>query len=497
MKLPLALALFAATLTSAHAEVSVSKVLSSHMVLQRDMPIHLWGSASPGEQVSAAFRNTSSTTTADTTGRWSIYLAAQPAGGPYLLTIKAANTLQLDDILVGDLWLASGQSNMEMPLAGFNPTTPIQDSAKEIAAANYPQIRLLHVEKDTSDYPLDDLKAVTGWSLCTPDSARKFSAVAYFFGRDLQAAQHIPIGLIDSTWGGTPAEAWTSMTALSADAGLMPVFSFRARRMESQAGGLRLEKADAEARAQGRTPPTRAWRPVPASHSPAALYNAMIAPVTPLAIRGVIWYQGETNSAPGQVELYSRLFPAMIQDWRNDWHQGNFPFLFVQLSAYDAGPVNDWGTLRDAQRRTLQLASTGMAVSIDVGNQHNIHPANKQDVGVRLALLARSISYGEKIVPSGPLFRLAYPENGSMRIWFDYAEGLKSQGPAPTAFEVAGPDGHFVPATAKVEGDTILATSPTLPNPAYVRYAWPGFPAANLFNAAGLPASPFTSYPVP
>lgn len=493
----LPLALLTALLASAHAEVSLPKVISSHMVLQRDMPIHLWGNAAPGEQVSAAFRNTSATTTADTTGRWSLYLAAQPAGGPYPLTIKATNTLQLDDILVGDLWLASGQSNMEMPLAGFNPTTPIQDSDKEIAAANYPQLRLLHVEKDTSDYPLDDLKAVTGWSLCTPDSARKFSAVAYFFGRDLQARQHVPIGLIDSTWGGTPAEAWTSMNTLSRDAGLMPVFNVRAQKMESQAAALRLDKLDAEAKAQGKTPPQRPWRPDPVSHRPAALYNAMIAPITPLAIRGVIWYQGETNSAPGQVELYSRLFPAMIQDWRALWHQGNFPFLFVQLSAYDAGTFNDWGTLRDAQRRTLQLVNTGMAVSIDLGNEHNIHPANKQDVGTRLALLARSISYGEKIVPSGPLFRLAYPESGSMRVWFDYAEGLKPHGSAPTAFEVAGPDGHFVTATAKVDGDTILASSPTVPNPTYVRYAWPGFPAANLYNAAGLPASPFTSYPVP
>ncbi len=487
----------AATTIAMQAEVTLPKVISSHMVLQRDMPIHLWGDATPGEQVSAAFRNTSGTTTADTTGRWSLYLAAQPAGGPYPLTIKATNTLQLDDILVGDLWVASGQSNMEMPLAGFNATTPIKDSEKEIAAANYPQIRLLHVEKDTSDYPLDDLKAVTGWSLCTPDTARKISAVGYFFSRAIHQKEHVAIGLIDSTWGGTPAEAWTSMTVLSADAGLMPVFSARSRKMETQAAALRLQELDAADKAQGKTPPVRAWRPDPASHRPAALYNAMIAPIVPLPIRGVIWYQGETNSAPGQVDLYSRLFPAMIQDWRTQWHQADLPFLFVQLSAYGANPNDNWGILRDAQRRTLHLINTGMAVSIDVGDEHNIHPANKQAVGDRLALLARRIAYKENLVAAGPLFRYAYPDQNAMHVWFDNAAGLKSSNGTPQGFEVAGTDGIFTPATAKIEGDSLTVSSPTTPAPRYVRYAWANYPTATLYNAAGLPAAPFTTYPVP
>ncbi|CAN5530767.1 hypothetical protein BH10ACI4_BH10ACI4_32000 [soil metagenome] len=494
----LSLVVTAALVTlSANAEVKLPQVFSSHMVLQRDMPIHLWGDAAAGEQVSVALRNTSATATADALGRWSLYLPAQPAGGPFTLAIHGTNSLDLQDILIGDLWLASGQSNMEMPLAGFNATTPIKDSGKEIAAVNYPQIRLLHVEKDSSEYPLEDFKAVTGWSVCAPESARKFSAVAYFFARSLQQKQHVPIGLIDSTWGGTPAEAWTSLDALSSNAALMPVFAARAEAMNHQAAGQRTDRLDAEAKAQGKTVPVRPWHPNPVSWRPAGLFNAMIAPITPLPIKGVIWYQGESNANPQMVNLYSRLFPAMIADWRVQWHQPELPFLFVQISAYAANPADNWGILRDAQRRTLQLSNTGMAVTIDIGEEHNIHPANKQDVGERLSLLARSVAYKEKLVSSGPLFRYAYPERGAMHVWFDNAAGLKTQNGAPLGFEVAAADGVFVPATATIEADSLAVSSPTVPEPRYVRYAWTNFPRANLFNAAGLPASPFTSYPVP
>jgi sialate O-acetylesterase len=497
MKLLYTLALFALALT-ANAEVSLPKVFSSHMVLQRDMPIHIWGDGAPGEQVSVDLHGATNTATTDNLGRWSLYLPAQSAGGPFTLTIHGTNTVELEDILIGDLWIASGQSNMEMPLAGFPGSAVVKDADKEIAAANYPQIRLLLVEKDASDYPLEDVKAATGWSQCTPDTAKNFSAVAYFFARALQQKEKIPIGLIDTSWGGTPAEAWTSLDALGADAALMPVFSARAEKMDREPTEQRADLADKQAKAEGKPLiPGREWHPNPASWRPAALYNAMIAPFTPLPIRGVIWYQGEANSGLNWAPLYSRLFPAMIQDWRNQWRQGNFPFLFAQISAFGSSDKEDWGLLRDAQRRTLYLVDTGMAVTIDIGNEHNVHPADKQTVGQRLSLLARNISYGETLVASGPLFRLAYPDQGSMHVWFNNAAGLKTTGPAPQGFEVAGPDGKFVPATAKIEGNTIIATSPTVPNPRYVRYAWPNFPPANLFNGAGLPASTFTSYPVP
>jgi sialate O-acetylesterase len=480
----------------ARADVSLPKLFSSHMVLQRNMPIHIWGYAEPGEKVSVEFRGTNGSAVADRVGRWSIYLPPEPEGGPFTLTVRGNNSIQLDDILLGDLWFASGQSNMEMPLQGFT-NAALKDSDKEIAAANYPNIRLLLVDRDGSDYPLDDLKSVTGWSACTPETARRFSAVAYFFARDVQAKTHVPIGLIDSTWGGTPAEAWVSLSGLSSDAGLMPVFAARASRMDREATEQRLDELDRQARQQGRTPAARGNHPNPVSYRPAALFNAMVAPFTPLPIRGVIWYQGETNSKLNTVELYSRLFPALIQDWRRQWHEGNFPFLFAQISAFASTPEENWGLLRDAQRRTLSLANTGMAVTIDVGNEHNVHPADKQAVGARLALLARNMVYGEKLVASGPLFRLAYPDAGSMRVWFDYAEGLRATSGALQGFEVAAADGVFVAASAKIDGDTVEVSSPSVPDPKYVRYAWPNFPQANLANGAGLPASTFTSYPTP
>jgi len=481
------------------AEVSLPKLFSSHMVLQRDMPIHVWGSAAVGEKITVELHGLTTSTSADNVGRWSVYLPAQSAGGPFTLVIRGNNTLQFDDVLIGDLWFASGQSNMEMPLTGFPNSAVIQNSAQEIAAANYPDIRLLLIERDAADYPLDDVRAATGWSRCTPETAKNFSAVAYFFARDLQKAQgkqHVSIGLIDSTWGGTPAEAWTSLDTLGADATLMPVFATRAEMMDRESTEMRLDQADKLAHEQGKPPtPGRAWHPNPASWRPAALYNAMVAPFTPLPIRGVLWYQGESNSS--HAGLYDQLFPAMIQDWRNQWHQGNFPFLFVQISAFSSTPKEDWGTLRDAQRKSLHLTNTGMAVTIDIGDEHNVHPANKQVVGERLSLLARHLVFGEDIVSSGPLFRLAYPSEGTMHVWFDNAAGLRFKGGALEGFEVAGHDKVFVPANAQIEGKTVIVANPSVPNPEYVRYAWPNFPKATLYNGAGLPAATFTSFQPP
>src|ERR1700733_3879375 len=491
MKLRLTLCLLAATLTT-QAEVSLPKVFSSHMVLQREMPIHIWGSATPGESITATFHNLTNTATTDAAGRcglylpnppppdppgrWSLYLPPQPAGGPYTLTVRSTNTITYDDILLGDLWFASGQSNMEMPLSGFSPDTQVENADKEIAAANYPDIRLLRIDKDASDYPREDVKSATGWSLCTPDTAKDFSAVAYFFARDLQKAladkqQHIPIGLIDSTWGGTPAEAWTSMNALGANASLTPVFAIRAEKMDREPTVIRFEALHKQAHAEGKSTPERDWHPNPDSWRPAALYNAMVAPFTPLPIKGVIWYQGEANSALNSAGLYDKLFPTLIEDWRQHWAQGNLPFLYVQISAFASSPKENWGELRDAQRKTLSIANTGMAVTIDIGNEHNVHPANKQAVGERLSLLARRVVYNEDIAASGPLFRLAYPDKGAMHVWFDNAKGLHAKLGAPEGFEIAGADRVFLRANAHIEhtpdGDTVVVASPAIPNPSY------------------------------
>jgi sialate O-acetylesterase len=486
------------TAAQLHAEVKLPKVFSSHMVLQRDMPIHVWGEAAAGEEVTAFFHDASASVTADKSGRWSVYLAPQPAGGPFTLTIRAGNTVEFDDILIGDLWVASGQSNMELPLKGYDPVTQVQDSAKEIAAANYPQMRMLLVQHDASDFPLNDAKT-SGWSVCNPESATNFSAVAYFFGRAILQQERVPIGLIDATWGGSPAEAWTSLDTLGSDAALMPVFANRAVRMDNEQAWQRLDAAGANA-ASLQTGPEREWHSAQVSWHPAALYNAMIAPFIPLPIRGVIWYQGESNSQPGMFPLYSRLFPALIRDWRTHWHQSDLPFLFVQLSAYGGSPNDNWGALRQAQFDTLHLANTGMAVTIDIGNERNVHPANKQDVGARLALLARSIAYKETLVSSGPLFRYAYPDGSTMHVYFHNSAGLNSKGPVES-FEVAGADGVFRTGLAKIEGDSVSVSSPAVPAPRFVRYAWANYPspdhAPNLYNSSGLPASPFTNYPVP
>ncbi len=481
-------------------EVTLPKIFGSHMVLQREQPMHFWGDGTPGETVTVEFNRSSGTAAVDTLGRWSVYLPAQAAGGPYTLTVRGTNTIALDDILVGDLWFASGQSNMEMPLSGFPGSAVLKDGAKEIREANHPDIRLLVVGRKGSAYPLEDAAAVTPWARCSPDSAKDFSAVAYFFGRSIEEHEKVPVGLIDSTWGGTPAESWTSLGALSADAGLMPVFAARAAMIEREPNAMRADAAALRAKARGLPAPKKDWHPDLVSYEPAALYNAMIAPFTKLPIRGVIWYQGETNSALNRAPLYGKLFPALIQDWRRQWQEGDFPFLFVQLAGFTSTEKEDWPTIREAQRMTLSLRNTGMAVAVDVGAADNVHPPDKQTVGERLALWARSLSYGENVPHSGPLFRQAVPLHNSMQVEFDHADGLNAHGGALRGFEVAGADRIFSEANAMIvskntKGETLSVSSPAVASPLYVRYAWRNFPEANLYNKVGLPASPFTSLP--
>jgi len=481
---------------TARAAVKLPSILSDHAVLQRDAPIHLWGWAEPGETVTLTFRAQQRSAVADRLGHWETYLAPEHAGGPYELRFAAANTIVLSDILIGDVWLASGQSNMEMPLEGFPGNAVLKNAAQEIATADQPNIRLLLIGHNTSNYPLRDQPAT--WTLCTPGTATKFSAVAYLFGREIQQREHVPIGLIDSTWGGSPAETWISLDAISADASLMPVFAVWSARADGYEDLPPLIKAeereDAEAKQAGRPPVEHPWHPNLDSHRPAALFNAMIAPATPFAIKGVIWYQGETNAGPDRNHLYQRVFSTLITDWRSQWQLGNFPFLFVQISSWEDHSGGAWGTLRDQQRRALDLTNTAMAVSLDVGDATNIHPSDKQTVAARLALAARALAYGEAVEYSGPLFRQATVEGTGMRVWFNHTGGkLVSNSPALGGFEVAGEDRHFVAATARIEGDTVFASSPQVAQSRYVRYAWADVPDATLFNAAGLPASTFTS----
>jgi len=480
----------------AKAEVRLPHILSDHVVLQRGMPIHIWGWADAGEHVQVSFRGQKLDTVSDGLGRWSVYLKPQKAGGPFTLTVTGSNTITLHDVLVGDVWFASGQSNMQIPLMGFPGYAVIKNAKQEIANATHPRIHLLRLQDTASEYEQDDQSAE--WTLCTPATATDFSAVAYFFGRGMQQEQHVPIGLIDSTWGGTPISAWISLDEFSWDASLMPEFAARVPMVEDQhdvpAMLAQEKREDAAAKAAGQPAPKHPWHPDPASWQPAALFNGMVAPALPFTIKGVIWYQGATDTPAMRAPFYVHAFPDMITDWRRRWREGNFPFLFVQISSFTSTPSETWGIVREAQRRTLKLADTAMAVSLDVGEADNVHPPDKQTVGKRLDLAARAVVYGEKIEYSGPLFRQATPENGSIRVYFTHAAGLTARGAPLKTFEVAGKDGQFYPATAKIEGDTVVAAASQVPHPKYVRYAWANSAlAANLYNSAGLPASTFTS----
>ena len=495
-KLSFALACLAAW--AARAEVKLPALLADHMVIQRGLPVHIWGRAEPAEAVSVTFRGETRTTAADANGVWEVYLSPGDAGGPFELSIQGRNRIVLKDVLAGDVWIAAGQSNIEWPMKWA-----AQPEA-EIAAARHPRLRLYHAMHRLSEYAFDDLYGKS-WAECSPRSVADFSAVGYHFGRYLQASVGVPVGLIQIAWGGTPVDAWTRLGAITADAALMPSLAEWARRMEEHPAALlryhgeckEWEVAAAQAKAAGQPLPPNPVRPVgPEGPSkPGAIYNAMVAPATRFPIRGVIWYQGEANTAPERAPIYGRLFRTMIQDWRGAWGQGNFPFMFVQLASFTAVPESQWPEVREAQRRTLELLNTAMVVTIDIGEANNIHPKNKREVGRRLSLAARALVYGEKIAWSGPLFRQATREGASLRLWFNHASGgLVAPGGPLRGFEIAGQDRKFTPAEAHIEGATVVLSSPGVAAPEQVRYGWADNPDCNLYNAEQLPASPFQAH---
>jgi sialate O-acetylesterase len=483
------------------ADVRLPNVISDHAVLQRDRPVHIWGWATPGSRLQVHFHGQSAEAVADVLGKWSVWLQPESAGGPYELTVDGDGPqTRLRDLLVGDVWFASGQSNMEMPLSGFPEShAEVKDAAKEIAESNNPKLRLLLVDERGTDFPEND--NAESWTTCTPKTAKNFSAVAYFFGREIAAKENVPVGLIDATWGGTPADSWMSMDALGTNPQLLPAFAARAQFANGQTDLEEIivaeEKQDDAARAAGKPAPEHPWHPYEKSWQPAGLYNAMVAPFTPYTIKGIIWYQGETNSGHDRAPYYRTLFPALIADWRAHFGQGNLPFLYAQISSYNS-LGEDWGEVRDAQRRTLSVANTAMAGTLDVGNKTNVHPPDKQTVAARLALAARAMVYGERVPYQSPLFRQATEEllpDGTiaLRVWFDHGEGLHSNSGLAAGFEVAGEDRHYVPGQARLDGATVVISSAALAHPKYVRYAWPSYFDQNLYNSAGLPASTFSS----
>ena len=618
-------------------ELKLPAVFSDHMVLQQGIKCQVWGWANDGCQVTVEIGDQVVETTAQD-GRWQVSLPALEAGGPYTLRVSTADqTIELTDVLVGEVWICSGQSNMEWPLASAN------NAEAEIAAADYPELRLFTVTKATSQEPLDD---VTGqWEVCSPETVGQFSAVGYFFGRDLLTSGVKPIGLIHTSWGGTPAEAWTSMGTLKSEPDFAPIL---ARDAESKVKQVQLlgkygselmtEERDSDTlmadttaqeegwaqvdcdltdwetmklptaweaadlpidgvvwfrkevtlpeawagknlvltlsaiddmdityvngtpvgRTDNHTPacwqapriytvpgklvrpgknviavrvvdmqggggiyPTKtpmelsrpgARQPIDLTgpwhyriesilslnsgeqNNPARLYNAMLAPLAPYGIKGAIWYQGESNA--GRSYQYRKLFAAMIQDWRDTWNIGDFPFYYVQLANYmqrkDEPSDSGWAELREAQSMALELFYTGMAVIIDVGEAADIHPRDKQTVGHRLALIAQAQDYGQDVEYSGPLYNSMKVEGNQIRLRFDYTDsGLVAKDGPLTGFAIAGEDRQFHWAQATIEGNEVVVKSDEVSAPVAVRYAWADNPACNLYNGSGLPASPF------
>ena len=620
-------------------------LFSDNMVVQHGRAIPVWGWSKPGDAVSVELAGVSARTTADGAGAWRVDLPAIGAGGPYEMKVSGRETITLCNVLAGELWFCSGQSNMEWPLELSN------NPQAEIAAADHPRIRLFTVPRRPADRPLDDVHGA--WGACDPQNAAKFSAVGYFFGRKLHQELGVPIGLINTSWGGTRAEAWTSIQGLKSEPALKDVvaeletpaamtpeqalanyakaradwyrqlpadtgnrgfsegwatpafddsawktmrlpeywqqaghetngvFWFRftvdapakwvgqelrlslgavdksddtyfngervggvswadepnswnmgrvytipaalvkpgknviAVRVLSNftGGGLPGPSTEMNLRPQGTSsahslPLSGVWRyaieqdfgrvttppePQPPSNAntATALFNGMIAPLVPYALRGAIWYQGESNAH--DAARYRVLFPRMIRDWREHWKQGDFPFYFVQLANYGSTELlgkSAWAQLRDSQTQTLSLPNTGMAVSIDIGDDKDIHPRNKQDVGLRLALNALAKTFGKNIVYRGPVFRSMKVEGGAIRLAFDHAAGLQASGDI-SGFVIAGSDRRFALAKARIENDAVVVSAPGIDAPVAVRYGWADSPTCTLYNGAKLPAEPF------
>ena len=467
-------------------ELRLAALFSDGMVLQRERDAPLWGWAEPGAEVRvrASWSESSFSTAADAAGRWRLTLPTPGAGGPHEVRVESgAEGVTIADVLTGEVWVASGQSNMEWTVHAC--ADGIEGYEARRAAMDLPRLRLFDVENAVSPRPAAD---VTGrWVACTPLTWPGFSAVGSAFGAELLRELDVPIGIVCSSWGGTMAEAWTSPATLRAG---FPEFADALQRLDE----LAAPPPGAGEGGPG-SPPEPEPTPSLGPHEPSVLYHGMIAPLVPYAMRGVIWYQGESNR--GRAAQYRRLFPALIRDWRASWGNGDFPFLFVQIAPFAyPGDTGEAAELREAQAHALSVPGTGMAVTMDIGDPRDIHPKEKQEVGRRLALLALAGTYGRAgLVASGPVWRGLAVEDGRLRLAFDHAAGgLVARGEL-TAFTVAGADGVFRPARAAIDGESVLVWSDEVPEPRAARFAWGAADASNLFNRAGLPASSFRTDP--
>ena len=423
--------------SSVRADVKMPAIFASHMVVQRQMPLTIWGYADAGESVTVSFGGKTATAKADEGGKWKVSLPEFEANAKgQTMTVKGNNTVELTDVLIGEVWLGSGQSNMEWSVAGS------KNAAHAIAAANRPMIRLLHVKKVQANAPAKDVQLDSPWSVCSPKTVPNFSAVLYFFGERIQNELLVPVGLINSSWGGSRIEPWT---------------------VEDKGSG--------------------------------GMHNAMIAPLQPVALRGILWYQGESNMSEGMG--YHDRTEKLVKGWRKTFDQEKLPFYFVQIAPYSGYGKNSLPSLWEAQTASLKIPATGMVVITDlVDNVGDIHPVNKIDVGNRLALWALAKTYGKKdVVYSGPLYKSMKAEDGKVRVSFAHTgDGLKSRdGKDLSSFEIAGDDGKFVPAQAVIDGKEVVVSSPDVATPTQVRFGWTNTTNPNLSNKEGLPAGPFRS----
>ena len=467
-------------------ELKLPAIFSDNMVLQQKSNAPVWGWDAPGTkvQVTGSWNNKTVKTVTDNAGKWMVKLKTPVAGGPYSLMIKSEKTINFQNVMVGEVWVCSGQSNMEMPMTGW-ANTPILKSESTIKdASNYPNIRLFDLKKKIAESPQSDCSG--NWVNCSSESVASFSATAYFFGLELYKRMNIPIGLIMTAWGGTPSEAWTCAEDIAKYDRFKPAIE----KLEYR----KLHKNDSnQIDANGAKKPSDPQSEINFNQNyPSSLYNGMINPLIPFAIKGAIWYQGESNVY--DAKLYSQIFPEMVKCWRSKWNQGDFSFYYVQIAPYDYGQNSKSELLRESQLQSLNtIPNSGMIVTMDIGNIKNIHPADKESVGQRLAYWAFAKDYGMKDVAfSGPLYKSMKIDGQAIRISFDYAKnGLEAKDGALTYFEIAGSDGNFVPAKAIIENNTVVVNSPDIKEPIAVRYGWSNTATPNLFNKEGLPASSF------
>lgn len=515
-RLILALLILALTFAAdpATAAVKLSRAFGNHMVLQQDQPIRLFGSAKPGEKVTAELAGKTATATTGQNGRFRLELPAMKADGKsHTLTVKGRNTITLKDVLLGEVWICSGQSNMEWSVGGT------LNAQEEIAAADHPQIRLFNVPGHVQGpVPTDDPRG--SWQLCAPNTIRGFSAVGYFFGRSLQKELNVPIGLVGTNWGGTRIEPWTPPVGFRQVPQLKDYVqnlnSIDPRSPEGKANHekylasvekwLAMAKQNVQAGKAIGTPPRITLSP---KGGATYIYNGMVHGLVPLSARGAIWYQGESNAGDGL--RYEYLKEALVKGWRTVFENNDLSFYWVQLANFQQPNENPagggWGPVREGQRRALRLPKTGMAVIIDIGEARDIHPRNKQDVGARLALWALAKDYGRDIVPSGPLYKGMKVEGNKIRLSFDHVGGglitAKKEGLSPTQetsdaelthFAIQADDGKWHWAQASIDGETVVVWADGVVKPRHVRFGYQSNPVGiNLYNKEGLPASPFTT----